>query len=725
MDLDRYYELRTILLRWKTLLAENLRRKIEATPQAQQRLRNLFDQEGASDAFSDWLSLWCRQAAIQWILRLLFLRVLEDRNLLGATRIRNGDGQHMWGQLARNLGAASYLLWCCRDAAHLLPDLFGPTEFDFLLPDDDLVQRFFDDVWRRPDSNRENWLRFDFRPDPSMADEGFQTRFIGDLYQELDSEIRERHALLQTPDFIAEFILENTLLKRFEEKDFRTVTMIDPTCGSGHFLVDGFWLFVQYYEKASGRSRERLTVQERSRIARCIAEEHIFGCDINPYASALSRFRLILAVCDYARPASLQDLRDLHLNIVTIDSLIPYEKIVNQGVWGGEQTARILGHPDDIQRALPVLKRRYDVVVGNPPYISVTNNSKSKIYRQYYLSASGKFGLSAPFTERFIQLCADDGAIGLINSNAFSKRQFGASLINSVLPQYNLWSVIDLGGAYIPGHGTPTLILFLQKQPPNSEFVKVVSNIKGEPGIPTDPANGLVWRDILNNIHKENYLGEYIAIGPLSRQEISKYPWNFKAIERRIMVLMQSHSDKTIAEISSLLGTSVITGADDIFVIESDFSRRLKLSPSYLKSYAFGSDVRDWAVIPSYMLILPYDEENLEPLDISSLPELLHYLLPFQELLSSRTSLSGEAQWFELCRMKYTAHEDKRAIFAVLIASHNHFSYNTKGTLPQQGVPAIKLSEESSNDYLATTAILNTGVVNFFLKQICFNFSFR
>ncbi|MCX6064207.1 MAG: hypothetical protein NT121_00380 [Chloroflexi bacterium] len=278
MDLERYFELRKLLYAWKAHLAENLRRKAEASPLALRRLRALFDQEGASDAFSDWLSLWCRQAAIQWILRLLFLRVLEDRNLLGPTRIRTGDGQRMWSQLTRNLGAASYLLWCCRDAAHLLPDLFGPSEFDFLLPDDALMQRFFDDVWRRPDSNRDGWLRFDFRSDPAKADEGFQTRFIGDLYQELDSEIRERHALLQTPHFIAQFLLEHTLVKRFEEKDFRTVTLIDPTCGSGHILVDAFWLFVKQYEQALGRSGAQLTVQERSSIARRIVEEHISPC---------------------------------------------------------------------------------------------------------------------------------------------------------------------------------------------------------------------------------------------------------------------------------------------------------------------------------------------------------------------------------------------------------------------------------------------------------------
>ena len=387
MDLERYFELRTILQRWRMLLAESIRRRVEASPRLARRVERIYDGEGTDEPFNVWLDRWCRQAAIQFILRILFLRVLEDRELLGATRIRTVDGQRMWAQLTRNLGATSYVQFCFWDAAHLLPDLFEPSDYDVALPADELVQRFLDDVWRRPDSDRPGWLRFDFRPDPARRDAGFQTRFIGDLYQELDAEIRERYALLQTPDFIAQFILENTLLKRFEEVDFREVTLMDPTCGSGHFEVDAFWMFVARYEAAAGKTREQMTAAERTQIARDIIEKHLFGCDINPYATALTRFRLVLAACDYARPASLRDFRDLRFNIVTIDSLIPYEKLMAGGVQAGTATARALGQPDAIERALPVLRRRYHVVVGNPPYILAQDATKRELYREHYISA--------------------------------------------------------------------------------------------------------------------------------------------------------------------------------------------------------------------------------------------------------------------------------------------------------------------------------------------------
>ena len=90
MDLERYYELRAILQQWRMRLAESIRQRIEATRHWLDRLRTIYDSEGVGEEFTLWLDRWCRQATIQFI-----LPVLEDRELLGVTRIRNTDGQKM------------------------------------------------------------------------------------------------------------------------------------------------------------------------------------------------------------------------------------------------------------------------------------------------------------------------------------------------------------------------------------------------------------------------------------------------------------------------------------------------------------------------------------------------------------------------------------------------------------------------------------------------------
>ena len=83
--------------------------------------------------------------------------------------------------------------------------------------------------WRTvdPDSGA---LRHDF------TDPEWDTRFLGDLYQGLSEEAKKRYALLQTPEFVEEFILDRTLTPALDEFGPAGLRLIDPACGSGNFL---------------------------------------------------------------------------------------------------------------------------------------------------------------------------------------------------------------------------------------------------------------------------------------------------------------------------------------------------------------------------------------------------------------------------------------------------------------------------------------------------------
>ena len=76
----------------------------------------------------------------------------------------------------------------------------------------------------------------------------------------------------------------------------------------------------------------------------------------------------------------------------------------------------------------------------------------------------------------------------MITANSFMKREFGKKLIEEFFPTVDLTHVIDTSGAYIPGHGTPTVILFGRNRRPVGEQVRAVLGIRGEPTTPDDPA---------------------------------------------------------------------------------------------------------------------------------------------------------------------------------------------------------------------------------------------
>ena len=54
------------------------------------------------------------------------------------------------------------------------------------------------------------------------------------------------------------------------------------------------------------------------------------------------------------------------------------------------------------------------------------------------------------------------------------KREFGKRLIEEYLPTVNLDLVINTSGAYIPGHGTPTVLLFGSAEKPEGTDLAVV-----------------------------------------------------------------------------------------------------------------------------------------------------------------------------------------------------------------------------------------------------------
>lgn len=159
-----------------------------------------------------------------------------------------------------------------------------------------------------------------------------------------------------------------------------------------------------------------------------------------------------------------------------------------------------------------VFGQRGHAVVANPPYIVAPTPEARDAYRARYVSAHGKFGMGAPFTERLFELTVDGGFIAQITSNAFMKREYGKPLVEEVLPYYDLTHVVDTSGAYIPGHGTPTVILVARNRAPTGKMVRAALGKRGEPSKPkgVDPL-GTRYAAELGKLHRE--LAKHLAPG--------------------------------------------------------------------------------------------------------------------------------------------------------------------------------------------------------------------
>ena len=138
------------------------------------------------------------------------------------------------------------------------------------------------------------------------------------------------------------------------------------------------------------------------------------------------------------------------------------------------------------------------------------------------------YALSVPFAERIFQLAIRSeqdgvgaGYTGQITANSFMKREFGKKLIEEYFPTVDLTHVVDTSGAFIPGHGTPTVILIGRRRFARSDStIRTVLGVLGEPDEPDVPAEGLVWRAIEDQVDRPGSESEWVSVTDLERNRL-------------------------------------------------------------------------------------------------------------------------------------------------------------------------------------------------------------
>jgi type I restriction-modification system DNA methylase subunit len=302
---------------------------------------------------------------------------------------------------------------------------------------------------------------------------------LGDAYQALSCEARKRRALCQTPPWVADLLLDLSLEAAADEGGTNRVKMIAPSCGTGHTLLAAFHRVRTHHPR--GRAGHGAVSRERS-LERAFRAVH--GVDLDPYAVLVARYRLL----------------------ATAAAILGSPITAVPAAW----TAQVAAADALLAAEEPLLKPgAYDAVVGNPPYITVRDAHQREAIRAVYPEVcSGKYSLALPFTVLMTRLAKPGGVIAQLTANSFMKREFGRRFIEEYLPQVDLTWVIDTSGCYIPGHGTPTVILVHHAQPPQGDTVR---GNRGEPRVPDDPARGLVWRAV------EEAVRERLALERLRR----------------------------------------------------------------------------------------------------------------------------------------------------------------------------------------------------------------
>jgi len=236
------------------------------------------------------------------------------------------------------------------------------------------------------------------------------------------SEDVEANGIVFTPEYIVEYIVENTI--DLVSKDIK---ILDPACGCGSFLLP-------VIEKL--HSQFSFSIKE-------IVENIIFGFDINE--DNIENIRILIAL----KAMEFGEFEHLNDNLFCVDSL------------------------DDNQLSkLEANDIKFDYIIGNPPYIN--NHSLSDDYvvflrNNYSTTTKGVFNIFYAFIEKYYKWLSHDGKLTYIIPNNWFVISSAEPLRDFFIKTQSICKLVDFTSNLVFNPvKTYNSIIFLDNKPKES-----------------------------------------------------------------------------------------------------------------------------------------------------------------------------------------------------------------------------------------------------------------
>jgi hypothetical protein len=537
---------------------------------------------------------------------------------------------------------------------------------------------------------------------------------IGDI-EELKEDTkgrRKKEGIFYTPDYITDYICRNTIIpylsksgnldnvtdlieeyswsRNIEDLDekLKNIKIVDPACGSGAFLNKATDVLLEIHEAiydikkgytkstgmrvGKGRGRRTESVQHTDLGAyvfdhiekrREILLNNIYGVDLNEESVEITKLSLFLKVCR-------KDLKlpNLDENIKNGNSLI--------------EDLEFTDKPFKWEAKFPEIfkKGRFDIVIGNPPYVRQEKIKEIKHYlKENYEVYTGKSDLYSYFFEIGLKILNKKGYLGFISSNKFIKANYGKKLRKYILENSTFKIYVD--------HSFDSIFADATTYP--SIFVLI-----------KDHRNQ-------NRILVDNKF-------EIKQSQLNSDDWIFQDPKiTKIRKKIESKGTKIIDLNSVNIHYGIKTGYNKAFIIDKKTKNELitedMKNKEIIKPLIRGRDLKKWAInFKDYYLLFIDWEFNID-----NYPSLKNYLLNFKDNLEKRSVVTkGSVKWFALSSYGstyYKKFETPKLIYPVIapylfaVYDEDKFFINDKCF--------IITSDDMNLKYLGT--LLSSSTLNF------------
>jgi type I restriction-modification system DNA methylase subunit len=429
-------------------------------------------------------------------------------------------------------------------------------------------------------------------------------------------EVRKAGGIYYTPSFVVEQIVGWTVGRAIRGKSpeqMERLAILDPACGSGSFLVAAYQALidhqVQYYENHPEKARRstlfpaliregiqsRLSIEKKAQILK----NNIFGVDIDPQAVEITMMSLYIKCLEGEMhlPENRSLLPSLRENIRCGNSLVGPDYYAQKRLDSSEDKERVnafdwASDDDGFGRILGL--GGFDVVLGNPPYVSVEKIDKEELQylrEKFPLANYGRSDLYLFFMNLALDRTAKSGLLSFIVPDKWLVSDYGEVLRVQLLKHGWLTSIWDLRKERVFADATNSPVVFvIRKGEPAAEIQFLAGRVPTE----TVSTPGSTF---LNLPHSGVRIG-------LSREEA-------KLCEkiRDASILLKDVCYVSYGAQPGDLYKFVFTSLDDFKERRKETGHE-RLNPAELKRFVRGRNVKRY-VIDYGGHLLAYDRERL------------------------------------------------------------------------------------------------------------------
>jgi hypothetical protein len=433
-------------------------RSLQENPAARERLRLLHERKLAEVGRpAQVVEEMVTQAALNYLNKVFFIALCEDRNLPGFYRIMREFLPTTRSETSPT--TAAVFLGLLRRKIRDATDAWDEEEQQAYLA---LRHALADDIRERVIEQNNWWelirVAFDlaeerfplvyrqdaydfFRPEKDTLAElvydlstksfaRLTNRHVGDIYQGLLSSRRRRPqqarlGAFYTPHGDVEYMVSRLGLTRQSR-------VLDPCMGSGHFLEGIYERLLALYEE-EGYARED--------AHRAIVGSQLYGGDVDGFAASLSAIRLFLL--DESETGEVP-------NLFVHDMLLHSPERPQRELFS--EAERAVGVDPQVDEVAPIDELEFDAVVGNPPYGARKPEYKQRVYARLYgpreadrragSIGTGDADTYAMFFANGIERLREGGRLCLIANDSFRTLTTHAALRRRILDRCKIVEIL-------------------------------------------------------------------------------------------------------------------------------------------------------------------------------------------------------------------------------------------------------------------------------------------